>query len=121
MNLRSRDAMKEVFCSGNAIMNCPIVFHYPDEKRRDAKKRRKILEKLCGGDTGVAYRPEDFRLERTVRLKFLPLDLTRSEEAKRRFLLEPQAMSALQRTNICIIQDIDGVADNQRFLMTREN
>jgi len=118
MNLRSRDAMKEVFCSGNAIMNCPIVFHYPDEKRRDAKKRRKILEKLCGGDTGVAYRPEDFRLERTVRLKFFPLDLTRNEEAKRRFIHEPQAMSALQPINICTIQDIDEVADKLLFIAT---
>ncbi|TSA15702.1 hypothetical protein D4R75_14585 [bacterium] len=96
-------------------MNCPIVFHYLDEKRR------KILEKLCGGDMRAVCRAEDLRLKRTVRFKFLPLDLTRSEEAKRRFIHEPQAASGLQRTNICIIQDIDGVADNQRFLMTREN
>ena len=43
---------------------------------------------------GVVYRARDIRLNRDVALKFLPLELSRDEEAKRRCMQEAQAASS---------------------------
>ena len=76
----------------------------------------KILEHIGGGGMGVVYKAEDTRLKRTVALKFLPSDLTRDLEAKKRFRHEAQAASALQHQNICVVHDIDETPDGQMFI-----
>jgi serine/threonine-protein kinase len=65
---------------------------------------------------GVVYRAEDTRLHRTVALKFLSPELTRDEVAKKRFLREAQAASAIDHPNICTVHEIDESDDGQLFI-----
>jgi tetratricopeptide (TPR) repeat protein len=76
----------------------------------------RVLQKLGGGGMGVVYKAEDLKLRRTVALKFLAPELTRDEDAKKRFLHEAQAASALDHPNICGIYEIDETPEGQLFI-----
>ena len=75
----------------------------------------KILTELGRGGMGVVYKAKDTRLKRTVALKFLPSELTKDKEAKKRFIQEAQATAALEHPNICIVHEVDE-ADGQTFI-----
>ena len=51
--------------------------------------------------------------------ELLPLDLTRDETAKQRFLQDAQVASALDHTNICTTHEINEILDRQHFLIAR--
>lgn len=70
-----------------------------------------ILASLGTGGMGVVYQARDPRLDRLVAIKVLPPDLTRDAAAKRRFLVEARAASALDHPNICTIHEIDETPD----------
>ena len=64
---------------------------------------------------GVVFKAEDTKLRRTVALKFLPEEIGRDPEAKKRFLREAQAAAILDHPNICPVYEVDE-SEGEMFL-----
>jgi len=77
----------------------------------------KILEKLGEGGMGIVYKAEDLKLDRLVAIKLLPQHLIKDEDAKKRFIHEAKAASALNHPNIAVIHEIDETAEGQIFIV----
>jgi eukaryotic-like serine/threonine-protein kinase len=66
----------------------------------------KIIEKIGEGGMGVVYRAHDTRLGRDVALKFLPRNMSPSDDSKARFIQEARAAAAFSHPNVCSVLDI---------------
>jgi serine/threonine protein kinase/tetratricopeptide (TPR) repeat protein len=77
----------------------------------------KILAKLGEGGMGVVYKAEDTKLKRLVAIKFLPRQISVSEEERERFKIEAQAAAALNHPNIATIHAIEEVDDEMFIVM----
>ena len=76
----------------------------------------KIIEKLGEGGMGEVYKAEDTKLDRFVALKFLPSQMTASDDDKARFIQEAKAASAMNHPNVCTIHSIEE-NNNQTFIV----
>ena len=76
----------------------------------------RILEKLGEGGMGVVYKALDTKLDRFVALKFLPHEISLSDDDKARFLQEAKAASAVAHANVCVIYDI-AEHEGQQFIV----
>ena len=65
-----------------------------------------VLSLLGAGGMGEVYLALDRRLDRTVALKILPVDLARDPERMQRFEREARAASALNHPNVATIHDV---------------
>src|SRR6476660_4294910 len=76
----------------------------------------RVIEKIGSGGMGEVFKAEDTRLGRTVALKILPESANDNLNAKRRFLKEAQAASALKHPNNVTIHGIEE-ADGIHFIV----
>src|ERR1700740_2081726 len=77
-----------------------------------------FLEKLGAGGMGEIYKAQDTRLNRFVAIKVLAGAHHADPEARRRFIQEAQAASALNHPNIITIHDI--VSEGEAEFMVME-
>jgi serine/threonine protein kinase/Tfp pilus assembly protein PilF len=75
----------------------------------------RIIGEVGRGGMGVVFQAEDSKLKRPVALKFLPLELSHSPDAKERFLREAQAAAVLDHPNICTVYEV-GEQDDQAYI-----
>ncbi len=66
-----------------------------------------ILAKLGEGGMGIVYKAEDTKLRRDVAIKFMPRQISASEEERERFKIEAQAAAALNHQNIATTYAIE--------------
>ena len=75
-----------------------------------------IIEPAGTGGMGEVYKAKDTRLERTVAIKILNIQIADNPDLKARFEQEAKAISSLNHPNICTLYDI-GSSDGTDYLV----
>jgi tetratricopeptide (TPR) repeat protein len=99
-----------------ARLTAAVVVAAPDPLLGEQVAHFRVLEPIGDGGMGRVYRALDLRLGRAVALKFLPPLLGADDEAKRRFVDEARAASALDHPNVCAIHEIGETAAGRLFI-----
>src|SRR5512132_412945 len=76
-----------------------------------------ILAPIGAGGMGEVYRARDTRLERTVAVKVLSDQLSKSEEVSQRFEREAQTISQLSHPHICALYDVGREGETEYLVM----
>jgi len=76
-----------------------------------------ILSLVGAGGMGEVYRARDSRLERTVAIKVLPPDRSRSTDVRQRFEREAKAIAKLSHPHICAIYDVGREGEIEYLVM----
>jgi len=77
----------------------------------------KIVEKLGEGGMGIVYKATDTMLNRDVAIKLLPPQLKSDTKARKRFIHEARAASALNHANIAVVHEIGETPEGQVFIV----
>ena len=80
-------------------------------------KHYQIESELGQGGMGVVYLAKDTVLGRSVALKFLPPMFAKDEDARKRFVHEAQAVSALDHPNVAVVHEIGTGDEGEMFLV----
>ena len=75
-----------------------------------------VIRKIDEGGMGEVYEAIDKTLQRTVALKFLSPRLTGDPDARKQFIREARAASALDHPSICTIYEVDETEENNLFI-----
>src|SRR5579863_2413858 len=75
-----------------------------------------ITAPLGAGGMGEVYRARDTRLERTVAIKILPVEMSHDALHKQRFEREAKTISSLNHPHICVLHDV-GSQDGLSYLV----
>jgi serine/threonine protein kinase/tetratricopeptide (TPR) repeat protein len=86
-------------------------------KAGDRAGNYEIVALAGAGGMGVVYKARDLKLERTVALKFLPLQVDSSSKEKEQFLKEARTASSLDHPNIGVIHGVEETADGRSFIV----
>src|SRR5437667_9584184 len=75
-----------------------------------------IIAPLGAGGMGEVYRARDTRLDRTVAVKVLPVELAADAQFRERFEREARLISSLSHPHVCPLFDV-GQQDGLEFLV----
>jgi serine/threonine protein kinase/tetratricopeptide (TPR) repeat protein len=100
-----------------SLSETEVLADQPDENIGRLVSGKYLITRLVGrGGMGKVYQAEDQSLKRTVALKFLSSGLTGNPEARKQFVREARATSALDHPNICTIHEIGETDDGLMFI-----
>src|SRR5215813_6173898 len=76
-----------------------------------------ILSPIGAGGMGEVYKAKDTRLDRTVAIKVLPGNLSKSDEVRHRFEREAKTISQLSHAHICALYDVGREGETEYLVM----
>src|SRR5512140_3613280 len=76
----------------------------------------RVVRYLGAGGMGEVFLAEDTKLDRSVALKLLPMEVAQANPRRKRFLAEAKSASALNHSNVCTIYEVGETTAGQPFI-----